>query len=140
VDVGKNIKRILSEQAEMLRKNQVNVQELYNLGTIMLAMAYITGENYYYVLSNAFYTFSDTLTPFLKLVSMPLSIEFRQQTERLLDELKRKVPRILDTISEAIGTDKCKAMEAAAELLMISDRLNNVTENLKNLVVISTQE
>lgn len=140
MDIEKSVKRLLEKQIETLRKNQLNVQEFYNLGTIMLSLAYLTGEKHYYVLSNAFYVFSDALTPLLKLVSMPLSIEFRQQTEQLLAELRREVPRILNIISDTIGTDKCRAMEAAAELLMISDKLNNVTENMKNLVVISTQE
>lgn len=141
MDVEKGVEKIIIEASRDVKSNVIDPQQMRNIGMVLLSIGLITDENYYFVLSNALYTLADALSSFLRVSSMPLSIEYRGRTEQVVENVKNMISQALMDISDAIKShDSCKAMDSAALLLKLSYTINNMAENLKNIVVISSEE
>ncbi|MEZ0346736.1 MAG: hypothetical protein ABWK01_09310 [Infirmifilum sp.] len=137
----KGVEKIIIEASRDVKSNVIDPQQMRNIGMVLLSIGLITDENYYFVLSNALYTLADALSSFLRVSSMPLSIEYRGRTEQVVENVKNMISQALMDISDAIKShDSCKAMDSAALLLKLSYTINNMAENLKNIVVISSEE
>jgi phosphatidate phosphatase APP1 len=140
VDLRSDLSRLIEEVSKNAKTGLVDPQEIQNLGMVFLSVALLTGENYFFVLSNTMYTLADSLSSFLKVSTMPLSMEYRNKTESLTEEMRSGISHTLQAISNAISQgDKCSALSASAELLKLSYKMNMLTESLKNVVVLGSQ-
>jgi len=135
-----DLSRLIEEVSKNAKTGLVDPQEIQNLGMVFLSVALLTGEDYFFVLSNTMYTLADSLSSFLKVSTMPLSTEYRNKTESLTEEMRSGISHTLQAISNAISRgDKCSALYASAELLRLSYKVNMLTESLKNVVVLGSQ-
>ncbi|QOJ78578.1 hypothetical protein IG193_07420 [Infirmifilum lucidum] len=141
MEVERGVEKILAETSRDIKNNLIDPQQMRNVGMVLLSMGLLTEEGYFYVLSNALYTLADAMSSFLKVSSMPLSLEYRGRTEKVLEDVKNEVSQALQSMSEAIREhDSCKAMSSAAVLLKLSYMINNLAENLKNIVIVGPEE
>ncbi|UNQ74005.1 hypothetical protein [Infirmifilum sp. NZ] len=141
MEVERGVERILSEASRDVKNNVIDPQQMRNLGMVLLSMGILTDQSYFYVLSNALYTLADAMSSFMRVSSMPLSLEYRGRTEKVLEEMKDEISQALKEMSDAIKErDSCKAMSSAAALLKLSYTINNLAENLKNIVVVGPEE
>ncbi|ABL77447.1 hypothetical protein [Thermofilum pendens] len=141
MDLTGNIHRLLLEASRSLKSGVIDPQEFHKLGMVLLSTALLTEDNYFFVLSNTMYTLADALSSFLKVSSMPLSMEYRGKTEALIEEVKSELSHALQEIGEAISSgDKCRALLASSSMLRVSYRVNMLAETLKNVVVVGNQE
>ncbi len=141
MEVERGVEKILTEASRDIKNNLIDPQQMRNVGMVLLSMGLLTEESYFYVLSNALYTLADAMSSFLKVSSMPLSLEYRGRTEKVLEDVKNEISQALQSMSEAIRErDACKAMSSAAILLKLSYMINNLAENLKNIVIVGPEE
>ncbi|MEM0093069.1 MAG: hypothetical protein QXT33_02910 [Thermofilum sp.] len=141
MEISSGVEKVLKEASKSMRSGYVDPQELRNLGMVMLSAALMSGESYFFTLSTALYTLADTLSSFLRVTSVPLSLEVRSRAEQLLEEVRSSVSQHLVQMAEAVvAGDRCKAMECASELLSISHRVSSVAENFKNIVALQPAE
>lgn len=141
MEISSGIEKVIKETAKGLKSGYIDPQDLRNLGMVMLSAALMSSENYFFALSNALYTLADALSAFLRVTSVPLSIEVRGRAEKLLEEVRSAVAQNLARMAEAIvAGDQCKAMQYASELLSVSYRVNSMAENFKNIVALQPPE
>lgn len=141
MEVEKGIEKILNEASRDIKNDVIDPQQMRNIGMILLSIGLLKDENHYFVLSNALYTLADAMSSFLRVSSMPLSLEYRGRTEKIVEEVKNMISQALSEMSESIKLhDSCKAMSSASILLKLSYTLNNMAENLKNIVIVGPAE
>lgn len=141
MEISSGVGRALKETSKNLRSGYIDPQELRNLGMILLSAALMSNESYFFTLSNALYTLADALSSFLRMTSVPLSLEVRGRAEHMLEEVRSTVSQHLAQMAEAIlAGDHCRAMQHASELLSMSHRVNSMAENFKNIVALQPVE
>lgn len=141
VEISSGVGKALKEASKNLRSGYVDPQELKNLGMILLSAALMSGETYFFALSNALYTLADTIGSFLRVTSVPLSLEVRGRAEHMLEEVRSTVSQHLAQMAEAVlAGDRCRAMQHASELLGVSFRVNSMAENFRNIVALQPVE
>ncbi|MGC9107445.1 MAG: hypothetical protein ACP5IE_04565 [Infirmifilum sp.] len=141
MEVEAGFERMINEASRDIKNNLLDPQQIRSLGMILLSIGLLKDENYFFVLSNALYSLADAMASFLRVSSMPLSLEYRDRTEKILEDIKNMIAQALIDISQAVKShNSCKAMEAAAVLLKLSYKLNNMSENLKNIAIVTPAE
>jgi hypothetical protein len=141
VELHEGVERILRDAARNIKSGYVDPQEVRNLAMVLLSAALLSGEDFYYVLSNALYTLADALGAFLRVTSMPLSIEVRGRAEKMLEEVRLEVSGSLSTMAAAVASNnQCEAMRSASELLRVSYKVNSLAENFKNILMTAEVE
>jgi len=141
VELREGVEKILRDAARSIKSGYVDPQEVRNLAMVLLSAALLSGEDFYYVLSNALYTLADALGAFLRVTSVPLSIEIRGRAEKMLEEVRLEVSGSLFTMATAVASnDQCEAMKSASELLRVSYKVNTLAENFKNILVAEPEE
>ena len=141
MELREGVEKILRDAARSIKSGYVDPQEVRNLAMVLLSAALLSGEDFYYVLSNALYTLADALGAFLRVTSVPLSIEIRGRAEKMLEEVRLEVSGSLFTMATAVASnDQCEAMKSASELLRVSYKVNTLAENFKNILVAEPEE
>jgi hypothetical protein len=141
VELHEGVERILRDAARNIKSGYVDPQEVRNLAMVLLSAALLSGEDFYYVLSNALYTLADALGAFLRVTSVPLSIEVRGRAEKMLEEVRLEVSGSLSTMAAAVASNnQCEAMRSASELLRVSYKVNSLAENFKNILMTTEVE
>lgn len=141
MELHEGVERILRDAARNIKSGYVDPQEVRNLAMVLLSAALLSGEDFYYVLSNALYTLADALGAFLRVTSMPLSIEVRGRAEKMLEEVRLEVSGSLSTMAAAVASNnQCEAMRSASELLRVSYKVNSLAENFKNILMTAEVE
>lgn len=141
MELHEGMERILRDAARNIKSGYVDPQEVRNLAMVLLSAALLSGEDFYYVLSNALYTLADALGAFLRVTSMPLSIEVRGRAEKMLEEVRLEVSGSLSTMATAVASNnQCEAMRSASELLRVSYKVNSLAENFKNILITTEVE
>ncbi|MGB9785753.1 MAG: hypothetical protein ACPLRJ_00595 [Infirmifilum uzonense] len=141
MEVEAGFERMINEASRDIKNNLLDPQQIRSLGMILLSIGLLKDENYFFVLSNALYSLADAMASFLRVSSMPLSLEYRDRTEKILEDIKNMIAQALIDMSQAVKShNSCKAMETAAVLLKLSYKLNNMSENLKNIAIVTPAE
>ncbi len=141
MELHEGLERILRDAARNIKSGYVDPQEVRKLAMVLLSAALLSGEDFYYVLSNALYTLADALGAFLRVTSMPLSIEVRGRAEKMLEEVRLEVSGSLSTMAAAVASNnQCEAMRSASELLRVSYKVNSLAENFKNILITTEVE